>query len=246
VKKLVKAMANRVLASRGLAIGPMNDDQAAGNKQYIDATATVAAAQREGLSVCDYVEKLWNQQGDTDRVIEKLKASGIFAGSRPSILEIGPGTGRYLERVLQQCEPTRYECYEIATDWARWLSTKYPVVTLDTDGVSLKQTPNDSIDLLLAHGVFVCLPFLSAWAYWKEMWRVVKANGWIAFDLYTEGCMEEETVEKWLASSHSYPSFFPKGYVVKQFEAHGFTLNHSFYNRHGQGRSEYLVFQRKG
>jgi hypothetical protein len=244
VKKLVKSLANRVLASRGLTIGPINDDEASGNKQYIDATATVAEAQREGLSVCDYVEKLWSQQGDTDLVIQKLSNCGIFEGPTPAILEIGPGTGRYLERVLQQCEPSRYECYEIATDWARWLSTMYPVVTLDTDGSSLKQTPDDSIDILHAHGVFVCLPFLIAWAYWKEMWRVVRGGGWVAFDLYTEGCMDEDTVEKWLISPHSYPTFFPKTYVVAQFEKHGFTLHHSFYNRHGQGRSEYLIFRR--
>ncbi len=114
----------------------------------------------------------------------------------------------------------------------------------EADGASLKQTAADSVNLLHAHGVFVQLPFLVAYRYWMEMWRVVRNNGWVVFDIYSEDCMDEPTVEKWLASKHNYPYFLGRNYVVSLFEKHGFSLKNAFTNKHGEGRSEYLVFLR--
>jgi len=213
---------------------------------YISAKETVSAAEAEGLSVCDYVEKLWNKQGDTQAVIERMAQCGVFVFASPYVVEIGPGTGRYLEKVLQRCRPAKYEIYEVAKDWAEYLSTKYPIVSHEADGVTMKQTPSMSADLVHAHGVFVYLPFLVSYRYWKEIWRITKYNGFVVFDIISEVCLDEETVEKWLNSNHNYPCFLSKQYVASLFENQGFSLVNSFKNRYGEGHSEYLVFRRNG
>jgi len=212
---------------------------------YISAKETISAAKREGLSVCDYVERLWGKPGDTQRVIQQIASWGVFDVENPHILEIGAGTGRYLEKVLEKCKPAKYEIYEIARDWAEWLQSTYPIVSHEADGMSLSQTSDHSVDILHAHGVFVYLPFLMSYRYFKEIWRVVKNGGSIIFDICSEDCMDEATVEKWLSSEHYYPCFLSKGYVISLFERQGFSLFATFMNSYGEGRSEYLVFERE-
>ena len=58
-----------------------------GALSYISAKETIKSAKKEGLSVCDYAEKMWNQVGETQKVIEK-------------------------------CNPNRYENHETAKDWS--------------------------------------------------------------------------------------------------------------------------------
>lgn len=244
MKELVKRVVKRLLSQRGLAITRIGDASKKSGRGYISASETVSAAEREGLSVCDYVENLWQQHGDTQRVIDRMASCGVFEAKDPIVVEIGAGTGRYVEKVLVKCTPAKYESYETARDWAEWLQSKYPIVSHEADGVSLKQTATLSVDILHAHGVFVYLPFLVAYRYWKEMWRVVKDRGWVVFDIYSEDCMDEATVEKWLASEQNYPCFHSKDYIVALFERHGFSFRDAFTNRHGKGRSEYLVFVR--
>ena len=244
MKALAKRLVKRFLSQRGLAITRIGVGSNKSSLGYISASETVSAAEREGLSVCDYVENLWDQQGDTQRVIDQMASCGVFEAKNQIVLEIGAGTGRYLEKVLIKCRPAKYESYETARDWTEWLQSKYPIVSHEADGVSLKQTATDSVDFLHAHGVFVYLPFLVAYRYWIEMWRVVKDRGWVVFDIYSEDCMDEQTVEKWLASEHNYPSFLSKDYIISLFEKHGFSFRDAFTNRHGKGRSEYLVFVR--
>jgi phospholipid N-methyltransferase len=212
---------------------------------YISAKDTVFAAKLEGLSVCDYVEKLWNSQGDTQKVIDQIALHGVFV-ENAHILEIGAGTGRYLEKTLEKCTPPPmlYESYETASDWAKYLQQTYPIVSREANGISLKDTLDNSIDFLHSHGVFVYLPFLISYRYFKEIWRVVKLNGNVVFDIYSEDCMDEHNLENWLKSEHKYPCFLSKNYVASLFEQKGFKLIDTFKHPHGAGESEYLLFKR--
>jgi hypothetical protein len=169
IKSLAAKTINGILANYGFSITLL----ALG---YISARKTVSAAKREGLSVCDYIEKLWNQQGDTQRVIDTLASYGIFNLENPNILEIGTGTGRYLEKVITKCKPAKYESYEPNRGWAEWLQSTYPIVAQKSDGISLRQTATNSVDFLHAHGVFVYLPFLIVYRYFKEIFRVVNSE----------------------------------------------------------------------
>ena len=68
---------------------------------YIPAKQTVNSAKTKGLSVVQYVEKMWNKEGNTQKVIDNLEKLGVFQSSIKNILEIGSGTGRYLEKMYQ-------------------------------------------------------------------------------------------------------------------------------------------------
>jgi hypothetical protein len=211
---------------------------------YISARNTVSAANHAGLSVCDYIETLWNQKGDTQRVIDQMASCGAFRAKSPNILEIGTGTGRYLEKVLAQCKPNKYESYEPAQDWAKWLQSNYPIISHKADGASLRQTADHSVDLLHAHGVFTYLPFFVSYHYWKEIWRVMKDDSSVVFDIFSEDCLDESTVEKWILAGDSYPCFLSKDFVISRFREHGFFLYKTFTTRYGAGRSEYLFLVR--
>jgi SAM-dependent methyltransferase len=238
IKQLPIKTINAILAKYGFSISPL----AFG---YISARKTVSAAEREGLSVCDYVEKLWNQQGDTQRIIDNLASYGVFDLEDANILEIGTGTGRYLEKIIRKCKPAKYESYEPNRGWAEWLQSTYSIVSHKADGISLRQTPTDSIDFLHVDGVFVYLPFLIVYRYFKEIFRVVKHNGFVVFDIMSEDCFDQSTVERWLRSRHRYPCFLSTEYVVSLFESGGFILLGSFRTRSDEGYSKYLVFRRK-
>jgi SAM-dependent methyltransferase len=213
---------------------------------YIPAAKTVAAAQAAGLSVCDYVEQLWGIGGSTASIIEKLCGLGAISPATKTIVEIGPGTGRYIEHTIKHCRPTRYQIYEIDNAWSSWLGKNYPIEVCAADGRSLKSTASKSTDLIHAHGVFVYLPFLVSYRYFKEMTRVAAPGAFIVFDMYSERCLDAETVEKWIESGHEFPCFLSTAYVRQVFERAGFRFVDSFLWAHGTGWSEYLVFMALG
>ncbi len=214
------------------------------NLSYISATETVKHAQKEGLTVCDYVEKIWNQVGKTQKVMDNLEKISAFDFNNPTICEIGAGTGRYMEKIIARCNPKRYESYETAADWSEWLQKEYPIISQPTDGYSLKNTKNLSMDLVHAHGVFVYLKFLDNIRYFNEMIRVTRSSGVIIFDCYTEDCMTSETLNKWIDSKHNFPVVLPNDYVINYFENNNFKLIGNFFNAHGQGKSKYFVFKK--
>lgn len=232
---LIKKIVKRLLAKRGLAIIGIR-------QSYMSAEETIAAANRERLSVCDYVEKVWNQEGCTQMVIDRMSSCGAFAATNPNILEIGPGTGRYLEKVLENCNPAKYEIYEPLDDWVNWLRSKYPITSHQADGETLWQTSDKSVNLVHSHGVFVYIPFLIAYGYFKEIWRVTADEGIVVFDIFSEDCFDEALIDKWLSSTYRYVCFLSKSYIVSQFAKHNFRLLTTFKNKHGAGHSEYLVF----
>lgn len=243
----MKSFLKRIIAKSGFEIVRTNKNSTKikGGTGYISAKETILGAKREGLSVCDYVEKQWNKKGDTQKVIDEMASCGCFFKKHMHIVEIGAGTGRYLEKVLGRCNPSKYESYETAKDWAEWLQSQYPIISHDVDGVSLKETPSKSVDLTHAHGVFVYLPFLVSYQYFKEIIRITKIGGSVCFDIISEDCLDEPTVEKWLKSGQNYPCFISTEYVVSLFEQYGFGLSGTFMNRYGEGLSNYIVFKRK-
>ncbi len=211
---------------------------------YISAKKTVKNAQKEGLSVCDYVEKMWNQEGETQKVIDNMEKLGVFQNANPTICEIGAGTGRYIEKVVEKCNPKRYESYETAKDWTDWLKKEYDIISQDSDGFSLKNTDDNSIDLIHSHGVFVYLPFFDSLRYFKEIDRVASENSIIVFDCITEDCLDKKSLNKWLKSDYNFPRILPEKYISDFFPSNKYNLIGNFFIPYGQGNSKYFVFKR--
>lgn len=209
--------------------------------EYIDCHVTVALAKQEKLSVCDYVEKIWDQQGAAQRVIDTMDTA-IHVRSLQTMCEIGPGPGRYMEKILSLCPGTEYVFYETSDDWSEWLALTYPAQRRAADGRSLQHEPDESMDLIHAHGVFTYLPALTTIEYFLEMVRVCKKGGWIVFDFFAEDSIRGDHLATWLASPERYPVILPLSYVEAFFVEKGFRKDSQFQNRYGCSFSTYHIY----
>jgi SAM-dependent methyltransferase len=211
---------------------------------YIDARATVAAARAARQTICEYVETLWDQRGATLRVVNEMETAGL--GPCERVLEIGPGTGRYLELVCKLVNPKQYDIYEIADDWAEWLVETYspPVIRQPADGHTLRSTPTASCDLVHAHGVFVYLNLTNAYEYFVEMLRVCVPGGLLAFDCFPAETFNEDMIIYWLEHGHRYPVALMEEHLRSLFKKGGCKMVREFDNKYGCGKSHYLVFQK--
>lgn len=216
------------------------------SKKYIDAKKTIKIASSKGLTICEYVEEIWNIKGNTDFILQQLNQAGALKHCN-EVCEIGPGTGRYLERVLKECKPACYHIYEVAKDWAAWLKKTYSpfVIAHSADGHSLSKTPSNCCGIVHAHGVFVYLSFLNCFEYFLEMVRICEREGYIVFDIYSDKEWNIEVINKWLASRDRYPVILPEDRVVEFFENQNCRLKCRFNARHGHSYSTYLVFQKE-
>jgi SAM-dependent methyltransferase len=217
-------------------------------KDFIPLHETLAAAKAAGLSVPDYVDVQYNKRGATQETIDRMAELGVFNVPIRTVVEIGPGSGRYLEKTRKRCAPEHYEIYETAADWAEYLVNTYRVQRRRADGLTLPETADDSVDLLQAHKVFVCTPFLTTMSYFSEVARVVRKGGKVVFDMVTEDCMGEANLAKWAeAGFHlgSYPNLLPRRFVVDFFLGHGFVLDGTFTIPMEPGMTECFVFTRK-
>jgi len=240
----MKKIINSILGLLNLKLIKLSHLNNSNNLGYISVQETVKNAKKGNLSVCDYVEKLWDQVGETQKVIDNMEGLGAFNFNNSTICEIGAGTGRYMEKVIEKCNPERYESYETAKDWAEWLATEYPIISQPTDGFSLNSTKDNSIDLVHAHGVFVYLSFFDSLRYFKEIDRIATTNSYIVFDCITEDCLDTKTLNKWLESKYSYPKLLPEKHVFDFFQSGKYNLIGNFFTPYGQGKSKYFVFKK--
>ncbi len=86
-------------------------------QSFISARKTIAAARAAGLTVGDYIDRTFAVPGTTERTVDAMiSLSGLSSARR--VCEIGPGTGRYSEKVIAALRPDFYEVYEPpATGW---------------------------------------------------------------------------------------------------------------------------------
>jgi hypothetical protein len=217
---------------------------------FIPFEPTIRAASAAGLPVGDYIDRVMNgTPGATQSTIDELRALGVFSGNPDSVLEIGPGSGRYLEKTLAECTPKRYEIYETATPWADYLVTRFGVVAQPTSGSSLAPTPDATIDLVQAHKVFNTVTFLFTIRYFFEMARVTRPGGYIVFDAMTEDCLDPATVRAWATGGGkghgSYPMPLPLRTCVELFATLGCGLEARFLAPMGVGSTEVLVLRKQ-
>lgn len=244
-RRLVRDRVNAVLATQGLEVRRRGGVP---YRDYLDLQQTLEAAERAGLPVGDYIDVSQGQDGTTDQTIAQLDALGVFDGVR-RVCEIGPGTGRYLTRTISRCRPDHYEIYETSQAWREWLGEQYPVVVQPTDGRSLASTPSGSLDLVQAHKVFCGSPSVTTVRYLLEMMRVVRPGGRVVFDVVTEACLDDATLDTWVAASNdyeSYPAFMPTAVVKQVMTRGGFDQLGSFVVSMKPGRTECFAFAQRG
>ncbi len=248
LKSTIKGAVNRAVSPLGIEISLKNRHDWSDTASFIPLETTLKAARDAGLSVGDYIDGVMNKiPGATQATIDRMSELGVFSEEIKTVVEIGPGSGRYLEKTLQRCRPTRYEIYETAKPWADYVASMYPVIRNPTDGRSLASTATNSVDLIQAHKVFSGIPFLPTTRYWREMARVTRPGGFAVFDIVTEACMDPETVMHWASSeleTGSYPAMMPREVAVSFFSTQGFRLSGSFFVPMGPGKTETFIFRK--
>jgi hypothetical protein len=239
---------NRALRHTGVKIVRAGPQPFVEFKDYLPFAETLQAAGAANMSVGDYVDATYNRAGVTAETIDRLKTAGVLNQSRKRICEIGPGSGRYLERTIAACHPDHYEIYETAVQWRDYLTATYPAVARDADGVSLAATASSTIDLVQAHKVFPGVPLLGTLRYLREMVRVATLGGCVVFDAVTESCLDGETAERFLelgVGYQAYPSLVSRQCLLDFFQQRSFVLVTSFMMPMEPGRTEVFAFRRE-
>jgi SAM-dependent methyltransferase len=244
----LKTTINKSLAPVGITIKRIDDHDWSDVANFIPFERTLEAARKAGMSVGDYADSVMNGvPGSSQSTIDKMGSLGVFAEQMRTIVEIGPGTGRYLEKTLEAGRPSRYEIYETSEPWSAYLVKEYNVALQRTDGHSLSDTADSSADMVHAHKVFSTVPFIATCCYWHEMARVIRKGGWAVFDVVTERCLSLDALLTWNKSgirNGSYPAVMPREVAVRFFASKGFKLAGSFIVPMPPGTTELLVFKR--
>ncbi len=253
VSRIIKSAVTRILASVGLKLSRIERDPEHDSNDVATfiplSSEYMEAARAAGLSVGDYVDTVLNKvPGSSQSTIDKMASVGIFAAPLETIVEIGPGTGRYLEKTIKVARPARYEIYETAGPWASYLVSEYNAALQPTDGYSLAGTSDASVDLVHVRTRYSStVPFMVTSCYLQEMVRVVRpvdgrssmsspSGVWMPIP-----CRSGPNPE---FAAWFYPAVFPRSVVENFFTSNGFEMSGSFLVPMMPGTTELLVFRR--
>jgi SAM-dependent methyltransferase len=221
---------------------------------YLEAKTTAKAANNAGLSICEYLESKEadsRKKGRRDRIIDNMEKRNLFRLTH-TVLEIGTGTGMYMEKILERFSPKRYEVYEPDRGWLKYLRKTYgdvgpcKMIYRIADGETLKPTKSSSCTLVHAHGVMIYLPFLKTFSYIRESARVLVPNGYLVFDCLLDTSLNQADIESWLHGPWRFPSIVPESLLMEFAEKCGLEKIDQFTEIIGSGTLVYLVFQKAG
>jgi hypothetical protein len=220
--------------------------------EFLPFKETLKSAKAAGLPLADYLDQKYCHHASgpspTDQTLQGMADFGVFDSPPQTICEIGPGSGRYLERTIARAHPAHYEIYETAEEWRDWLVRQHSVIAKKCDGHTLTETDSASIGLVQAHKVFPALPFLVAASYFREMARVVQPNGWIVFDIITESCLTGPRIQAWVEANVFAWSWSPqlvsRAFVMKFFADYSISLVGNFLVPLYPGVTECLIFRK--
>jgi hypothetical protein len=212
---------------------------------FISARRTIAEARRANAGLGDYIDAKSRQSGATTKTVATILRLAELDG-RPGlrICEIGPGSGRYAEKIIAALHPVEYQVYESAGDWLPRLRTLPQVVIQRCDGRHLAGTSSGSIDLVHADKVFVYVPFHVTLSYLDEMSRVVRIGGTVAFDVVTERCLDKGTVDEWIRDGTIYTPA-PRRWTIRHLASRGLRLMGSELIPMTGHHTELLVFRKE-
>jgi hypothetical protein len=213
-------------------------------RNYIAIKDTIKKARKYGKTVTEYLEEQWDVRGSRDLIIRRLDSLGVHAPCN-EVVEIGPGTGVFLEEHMRKIIPLKYHIYETARDSRNYLAKTYNVVIHPADGSTLSGLPDKSCGLSVAHGVFVYLSFLTCFKYFEEMARVCQNNGFIVFDIYSDLAWELEYISSWLKTGARHPVILPEKKVIDFFARLHCDLIGRFMTENPFYNSTYLIFRKR-
>lgn len=214
-------------------------------RSYVSCEKYIRRAKEAGLSLCDYSENRGGRKGFRDIVFQEI-SKYVSPDYIKNVCEIGPGTGRYLEKVLE-INPyiLNYYYYETAKDWREWLGENYNCIAREADGISLRQEKSGTIDFCHSHQVFIYLSMYCVLCYIREMIRVSSTNGIILFDYYNENSFNETKSGKLIRKKMNWPVIIPDALILSLLSDHNCEVIKNFGVKCYLGVSQYVLAQKK-
>jgi SAM-dependent methyltransferase len=101
-----------------------------------------------------------------------------------AVLELGPGTGRLTRHIIGRCEQLILVDYSrFVCEWLqRYLRGKGCFEVYQIDKPCISMVPANSIDTILANGVFEHIGVDDLYSFLAEFWRLLKPGGIVAFN----------------------------------------------------------------
>ena len=196
------------------------------------------------MSVAAHVAELWGERGVVDNFVCFLNNTVPLA-SCAHILEIGAGTGRFLEPILNIARAPRYEVYETNAQWSNYLAKTYSVVAHQADGESLNATPDATQHLIHAHCLFVYLLPVRSFTYFQEITRVCAPGGFVVFDAFTDDLVDLSRMRAWIDKGLAWPIVLSRMRIREFFRENGFELVTDNYTMPTYGGlSRYFIFRK--
>jgi SAM-dependent methyltransferase len=239
----VLGILKRILNKKGYTIAPKG-------LGYFAPAELVKKAREQNQGLCEYLES--NNVGGVGRrrdfIVGQLRER--LPARLEGVVEVGAGTGMYLEKIIENHKPSTYQVYETNLEWVKYLNETYSGRTdlkcRNADGASLRDTPSGSVDAAFSHGVFVYTSLLTSYSYLQEMARVVKPGGWVVFDCFLTENFGLKIIKQWQEDSYHWT--FPvalSGQLIKEYAAsHGLTQVGTFDVPYHASFSTYFIFQK--
>lgn len=203
---------------------------------YLNARDLVRLAGGRGEKLTAYKEREYAEldprcKGRLDRITGRIEShvQGM-AGLR--YLEVGTGTGRYMEKFLKNPSCNAYEVYEVDWQWRDYLSKTYSadrrVIIKECDGRTLSPTSSASCDVVTANGVLVYQKHCINLSYMDEMYRVCKKGGIIAFDVLLSSKISLDDLREFTRREMLFPVLSPDDMLEVWIKEKGLQLEDKF------------------
>jgi SAM-dependent methyltransferase len=240
----------KLLSTSALRMGYVLQPKGLG---YFKPEELVRKAQNAHLTLCEFIEQ--NNIGGIgkrrDKIIQTIVDLNILK-QHSSFLEIGAGTGMFLEKCIDIYNPIKYEVYETSKEWSNYLLETYKIKSHDlichtANGHDLHNTKNESVDTIMIHAVFVYLPILKTLKYLDECVRVCKSDGFIIFDCFTNKVFNLHTIQKWRNddSGYSFPVIIDIDLLTSYFIKNNLDLVHAFNINYHAAETTYFILKKK-
>lgn len=144
-------------------------------------TSWIAQARERGIDPNDLGDVAWAD----DRLEESLSRHYLPRISPTSVVfELGPGTGRLTRHLIGRCGELILADYsQLVCDWLRhYLRSKGRFRIIRLDGPVLTGIPAETVDVVVAHGVFEHIDLDDMASYLDEFHRVLRPGGVAVFN----------------------------------------------------------------
>lgn len=107
------------------------------------------------------------------------------------VLELGPGTGRVTRYLIGRCrEMILVDYSRVVCEWLpQYLEGKGRFRVHQIERPAFPEVDSDSVDTVIANGVFHHIDPYPTWSFLHEIWRVLRPGGIVSFD-FIQFCSE--------------------------------------------------------